>query len=59
MGHDLKIEAIPTDTQKYNYWIKSTFHSAVLCLILAIPLQARAGELHDAAQAGDVETVKT
>ncbi len=59
MGHDLKIEAIPTDRRKYADRIRLIPHSAVLCLILAIPLQVRAGELHDAAQAGDVDTVKT
>ncbi len=59
MGHDLKIEAIPTHRRKHTDWKKTIPLSAVLCLILAIPLQARAGELHDAVQAGDVETVKT
>jgi ankyrin repeat protein len=43
----------PTD------WIRFIRRSTFLCLILAIPLQAGAGELHDAVQAGDVDTVKT
>ena len=59
MGHDLKIEAIPTDRRKPAVWMKSIRLLAFLCPILSIPLQARAGELHNAARAGDVETVKT
>ena len=57
MGHDLKIDAIPTDRRKHADWMKSIRHLALLCLILSIPLQARASELHDAARAGDVEIV--
>ncbi len=59
MDHHLKIEATSTDRRKHADWMKPIRLSVYLCLILAIPLQARAGELHDAAQAGDVETVKT
>ena len=59
MGHDFKIEAIPTARRKYADWTKSIRRSAFLCLLLAIPMQAAGGELHSAVQAGDVATVKS
>ena len=59
MSHDRLFEAVPTDTRKHADWTKSIRLSAFLCLSLALPLCAKAGDLHDAAQAGDVETVKT
>ena len=59
MSHDRLFEAVPTDTRKHAGWTKSIHLSAFLCLSLALPLCAKAGDLHDAAQAGDVETVKT
>ena len=53
------IKVIPTNRRKRVDWTNPVRLSAFLCLIFAIPLQARAGDLHDAAQAGDVETVTT
>ena len=59
MGHDLKVEAIPTDRRKYTDWIKAIRLSTLLCVMLAIPLQARGSELHAAVQAGDLASVET
>ncbi|MEE8270727.1 MAG: ankyrin repeat domain-containing protein [Alphaproteobacteria bacterium] len=33
--------------------------SAFLCLVLTLPLEARAGELHDAVRAGDIAAIET
>ena len=59
MGYDLKIEAFPTERRKRTDWIKPIRLLAFLCLVFAVPLQAKASELHNAVRAGDVESVKT
>jgi ankyrin repeat protein len=59
MGYDLKIEAFPTERRKRTDWIKPFRLLAFLCLVFAVPLQAKASELHNAVRAGDVESVKT
>jgi len=47
------------DAQESTDFVKRVSVSAFLCLGLALPLEARAGELHDAVRAGDLAAVET